>query len=95
MLLLLLGVLAQAHELDRATLAGDVQDPIRTRLFVKIVRIACAFAKLPDLDRMPASQFHGGYISRLHKISEQMFIDMSIVLRVIKRSPASNGKSRT
>jgi len=73
-------------------LDGGLQDPFRTRVFVNIVRIACAYAKLPDLNSMPASQFHGGYISRLHKISEQMFIDMSVIIRIIRQSLASNGK---
>lgn len=94
---LAIGVLAMAHELDRTVHVGEVRpgEPIRARLYVNIVRIACAYAKLPDLNSMQAPRFHRGYVSRLHKISEQMFIDMAIILRIIRQPPASNGKIYT
>lgn len=62
-------------------------------MYINLVRLACAFAKLPDIEN---TNFHAGFISRIREILEPICMDMALILRLFKlQISVPNGEMNT
>lgn len=86
-------VLALIEEIETEVHEDEVNDEYGAKLFEHAVQLACAFAKLPDVEDENAPKgLHDGFISRLREALEPISNELALTLRLFKAYRKANGE---